>query len=49
MELNNQNIALKLIAALHMQGRINDLTYYRIMRKYGSSQGGTYIEQRQSA
>lgn len=49
MEINNQNIALKLIAALHMQGKINNRTYSRIMRKYGSAQGGTCVEQRQSA
>lgn len=49
MKLNNQDVALKLIGALYTQGKINDLTFARVIRKYGSVQGGVRIELRQSA
>lgn len=49
MRLNNRDIALKLIAALHAQGVINDPTYFHIIKRYGFEQGDIYIEKRQSA
>lgn len=49
MKLNNQDVALKLIAALHVQGMVNDLTYSRVIQKYGSVQGGVHVGQRKSA
>lgn len=49
MKLNNQDVALKLIAALHTLGKVNNLTYSRIMQKYGSVQGGVHVGQRKSA
>ena len=49
MKLNNQDIALKLVGALYLQGKINDLTFARLIKKYGFMQGGVRIELRQSA
>ena len=48
MKFNNRDVAIKLIAALHVQGMVNDLTYLRIMRKY-AVRGGVHVGQRQSA
>lgn len=49
MKINNRDVALKLIGALYRQGKINDLTFARVIRKYAVVQGGVRIEQRQSA
>lgn len=49
MKFNDQDVALKLIAALYTQGKVNNLTYSRIVQKYGSVQGGVRIGLRKSA
>lgn len=49
MKLNYQDVALKLITALYIQGKVNNLTYSRVMQKYGSVQGGVRLGLQQSA
>ena len=40
---NNFDIALKLIKALHEQGKVNTPTYVQIVQKYGIMQGGIHV------